>query len=58
MKDLLPLQNIIDAIHFSTKEESPLLQIVDACAVVLARHISGARLSVPLYDALTRGEGL
>jgi hypothetical protein len=55
INDLLPIQRIVDTIHFSAKDESPLLQIVDACAFVLARHLSGGSHIAPLYDALTDG---
>jgi len=58
MKDLLPITKIIGNVHFSLKEDCPLLQMADACAFVLARYMWGGSHSKELYDAMTGGVAL
>lgn len=38
----LPLERIVDTAHFASKQDTSILQIADACAFVIKRHLMGA----------------
>jgi hypothetical protein len=48
----LPLQKIVDTVHFAGKRESGPLQIADACAFVLKRHLMGKADITSFYELL------
>ena len=43
---------IVDTVHFADKQESSLLQIADACAFVIKRHLTGKSDVADLFKAL------
>jgi hypothetical protein len=49
----LPLTKIVDTIHFAEKTNSVLLQLADACAFIVRRHISGGSNTKRFIDVLT-----
>ncbi|WP_157696572.1 DUF3800 domain-containing protein [Porphyrobacter sp. CACIAM 03H1] len=51
-RDFLPLQRIIDTVHFASKADSPLLQFADACAFAFRRYFAGYNDAEPYVDAL------
>jgi hypothetical protein len=54
-KLLLPLERIVETIHFAQKGESSLLQVADICAFAIKRHCMQASHSDRLYN-LMRGQ--
>jgi len=56
MRFILPLQRIVETIHFAQKSESSLLQIADVCAFVIKRHFAKSshadRLFAPLESQI------
>lgn len=56
-KDWLPLRHVIDTVHFAKKSESSPLQLADACAFAIRRHLErrpdAATYYEPLAPALT-----
>jgi hypothetical protein len=49
---LLPLERIVETVHFAQKGESSLLQVADICAFAIKRHIVKASHSDRLYGPL------
>jgi hypothetical protein len=41
LRNLVEFQRVIDTAHFAAKTDSSILQVADACAYVLARHLRG-----------------
>ena len=50
-----PLTRIVDTVHFAQKHEASLLQIADACAFVLKRHLMQAPNNERFLQALFGG---
>jgi hypothetical protein len=50
-QNVFETRNIIDAVHFARKNESPLLQIADTCAFLIKRQLQGRLESKPYFDA-------
>jgi hypothetical protein len=50
-ENIFKTRNIIDAVHFARKTESPLLQIADTCAFLIKRQLQGRFESKPYVDA-------
>jgi hypothetical protein len=50
-QNVFKTRNIIDAVHFARKTESPLLQIADTCAFLVKRQLQGRVESKPYLDA-------
>jgi len=53
-KNVFKTRNIIDAVHFARKLESPLLQIVDTCAFLIKRQLQGRVESKTYFGAFER----
>ena len=51
-KVLLPLDRIVETVHFAQKGESSLLQVADICAFAIKRHCMQASHSDRLYNRL------
>jgi hypothetical protein len=51
-KFVLPLERIVETVHFADKRESSLLQIADLCAFVIKRNIMKATHSEQLFSAI------
>lgn len=54
--DYLPLRKIVDAVHFQEKNDAYLLQIADACAVIIRYFIEEKRNTGAFVDAFTQGD--
>lgn len=54
-EDMLPVERIVDTVHFAEKKQSPLLQIADACAFVLRRYLERAAHSERFINSLLGG---
>ena len=52
LRGVLPLRHIIDTVNFAAKTESSPLQLADACAFVIRRHLEGAPDAREYYDPL------
>lgn len=50
-REYLPLQRIIDTVHFASKDSSPLLQFADACAFAFRRYLAGYGDAIEYIDA-------
>lgn len=48
----LPLERIVETVHFAQKNESSLLQIADICAFSIKRQVQKAQHAEKLYDVL------
>jgi uncharacterized protein DUF3800 len=51
-KLLLPLERIVETVHFAQKGESSLLQVADICAFAIKRHCMQASHSDRLYNPM------
>jgi hypothetical protein len=47
-----PFHHIRDGLHFSKKTESAHLQIADACAFIIKRHIMRDELAFQFYSQI------
>jgi Protein of unknown function (DUF3800) len=54
--DCLPIKRIIDTVHFADKNEAILLQLADACALIIRYFLEGKPNAEQFFDALTGGE--
>jgi len=50
---LLPLERIVETVHFAQNGESSLLQVADICAFAIKRHLMKASHSQRLYDPIS-----
>jgi hypothetical protein len=50
--NVLPLDRIVESVHFAEKNESSLLQVADVCAFAIKRKIMNATHADRLYDPL------
>jgi hypothetical protein len=48
----LPVERIVETVHFADKTDSLPLQLADVCAFIIKRHLSGKQNSEPLYQKL------
>lgn len=48
----LPLERVVDTPHFATKAESPLLQLADVCAFLIARRLRRREDSQPFFEVI------
>jgi hypothetical protein len=54
--DFLPLRKIVDSVHFQEKDGAYLLQIADACAVIIRYFIEGKGNIGDFIGAFTEGD--
>jgi Protein of unknown function (DUF3800) len=54
--DCLPIRRIVDTVSFAEKIDSFLLQIADACALVIRYYFEGRSNAGEFIDALTHGD--
>lgn len=56
----LPLQRVVDGAYFAEKQDSSVLQIADACAFVIKRHLMGRpeteQFIAPIFGQLASAE--
>lgn len=52
VRGVLPLQHIVDTVFFAEKNESSALQLADACAFAIRRHLEGRPDAADYYDPL------
>lgn len=52
IKELVPVRNIIDTVHFADKADAPLLQLADACAFAIRRFLAGLPDGKRLFNAM------
>lgn len=52
VRGVLPLQHIVDTVFFAEKDESSALQLADACAFAIRRHLEGRPDASDYYDPL------
>lgn len=52
-KNVFKTRNIIDAVHFASKAESPLLQIADTCAFFIKRVLQGNADAKAYFDVFS-----
>jgi Protein of unknown function (DUF3800) len=48
-----PFEVMVDAVHFTAKDESAMLQIADACAFALQRYLAEKKHGAELLNAIT-----
>jgi hypothetical protein len=54
MRLLVPLERIVETVHFAEKTESSLLQIADVCAFICKRNLMKASHADDLYEHVKR----
>lgn len=53
--DCLPIRRIVDTVYFADKQDAFLLQIADACALMIRYYFENRNNAAPFLDALTQG---
>jgi hypothetical protein len=53
--DCLPVTRIIDTVHLASKDEAILLQLADACALIIRYALERKAHAEPFFDALSWG---
>lgn len=53
--DCLPVTRIIDTVHLANKDEAILLQLADACALIIRYALEGKPHAQQFFDALSGG---
>lgn len=52
VRNLIPLQRVIDTAHFAEKTEAPILQLADVCAYFIKRRLNGRMDSMRFLDRI------
>jgi hypothetical protein len=55
LRELLPIQRVVDTAYFAEKTETSILQVADACVFAMRRHVAEHADAAPLFD-LIRGQ--